>query len=67
MKKRDNYLLAIGVDNYNGDWDQLNNAVSDTNEIIEVLTTKYSYELIQPPLYNNKATKENIISIFTRA
>ncbi|HAF32598.1 MULTISPECIES: caspase family protein [Sphingobacterium] len=67
MKKRDNYLLAIGVDNYNGDWDQLNNAVSDTNEIIEVLTTKYSYELIQPPLYNNKATKENIISIFTTA
>ncbi|MCD0489961.1 caspase family protein [Pedobacter sp. MC2016-14] len=67
MEKRTNYLLAIGIDNYLGDWDKLNNAVSDTKAIVEVLTSKYFFELIQEPLYNEEATKENILLAFTNA
>lgn len=53
VQERNYYLLAIGIDNYRGDWDNLNNALSDTKAIIEVLTSKYSFELIQEPLYND--------------
>lgn len=67
MEKRTNYLLAIGIDNYHGDWDDLYNAVNDTKAIVEILTSKYSFELIQQPLYNDKATKENILLALTNA
>jgi hypothetical protein len=55
MIKRTNYLLAIGIDKYkSGEWENLDNAVSNT-KALEVLTTKYSFELIQSPLYNEDA------------
>lgn len=66
MIKRSNYLLAIGIDKYkSGEWENLDNAVNDTKALIDVLTTKYSFELIQPPLYNEDATRENIFQAIT--
>src|ERR1035437_3823613 len=66
MKKRLNYLLAIGIDKYKlDDWENLDNAVRDTRLLVEVLTTKYSFELIQEPIYDEQATKENIFQALT--
>jgi hypothetical protein len=65
IEKRRNILLAIGIDKYDsGVWDDLNNAVFDTKEIIKVLTERYSFELYPDPLYDEHATKENIYNAF---
>lgn len=65
IKKRRNVLLAIGIDKYNSSiWDDLNNAVFDTQEITKVLTERYSFELYPDPIYNENATKENIFTAF---
>ena len=45
MKKRTNYLLTIGIDHYHVDYDRLNNAVSYTNAIVEILTSKVFFRI----------------------
>lgn len=67
MKARANYLLAIGIDDTSAAWPKLANAVSDTKALVDVLTTRYSFELVQAPLYNAAATRENIITAFSSA
>lgn len=57
-----NYILAIGIDNYKT-CSKLNNAVSDINNIIEVLTQKYHFEKSKTvKLINEDATLENVIN-----
>jgi hypothetical protein len=66
MNVRTNYLFAIGIDVYKtGEFDKLANAVSDCTALVDVLELKYSFELIQEPLYNEQATKENILFALT--
>lgn len=66
MKTRANYLFAIGIDKYKtGDFEPLDNAVQDTKKVVELLTKKYSFELITEPLYDEQATRENILQSLT--
>ncbi len=65
LKKRRNILFAIGIDKYStGAWPNLDNAVSDTKNIIKVLVDRYSFELYPDPLYDHNATKTNIYDAF---
>lgn len=52
-EKAKNYILAIGIDKYTA-WPQLNNAVSDMDNIIEVLQTKYRFEADQTTIIKNE-------------
>ncbi|MDE1207041.1 caspase family protein [Tenacibaculum larymnensis] len=55
-----NYILAIGIDNYQN-CTKLNNAVRDINNIIEVLTEKYDFNKENiVTLLNEEASLENI-------
>lgn len=65
IKNRRSILFAIGIDNYKSSvWDNLSNAVLDTKTIVTILKDKYNFELYPEPLYNEKATKENIYRSF---
>jgi hypothetical protein len=55
-----NYLLVIGIDKY-ASWPSLNNAVSDAEDVKEILTTKYNFDPINVTiLLNEEATRYNI-------
>lgn len=57
-----NYLFVIAIDKYSdGKILPLNNAVHDASKFIEILTQKYSYELIAESLFNENATRKKII------
>lgn len=57
-----NYLFAIAIDKYaSNKIIPLNNAVQDTEKLVEVLTRKYSFEIGLESLYNECATRKNII------
>jgi hypothetical protein len=57
-----NYLFVIAIDKYsNGKILPLNNAVHDAIKLTEILTQKYSYELITESLFNEEATRKKII------
>ena len=55
------YALIIGIDKYSGAWTPLENAVSDAKAVEQLLQSKYTFDQIQT-LYNEKATRDNIIS-----
>ena len=56
------FLLNIAIDNYeNEQFLPLNNAVLDAQKLEKVLIEKYGFELIQDSLFNEKATRRNII------
>lgn len=55
------YALIIGIDNYSGAWDKLNNAVSDAKAVETILKSKYQFDNIIT-LYNAEATRENILA-----
>ncbi len=55
------YALIIGIDKYSGKWNPLQNAVSDAKAIETTLKTKYKFDNFQT-LYNEQATRKNIIS-----
>jgi len=57
------YALIIGIDDYSGIWTKLNNAASDAKSVERVLTTKYFFDEIIT-LYNEEATRENIMNKF---
>lgn len=40
------YALIIGVDQYTGDWKQLENAVGDAKGVVEMLNEKYKFDEI---------------------
>ena len=65
MKARRNILFTIGIDSYQSNvWRDLSNAMLDCKEILKILSEKYSFEEYLPSLFNEKATKENIINSF---
>jgi len=55
------YALIIGIDNYSGEWTKLKNAVKDAQSVEQTLKTKYKFDYFRT-LYNEKATRENIIN-----
>ncbi len=59
--KGKNYLLAIGIDNYEH-CPKLFNAVSDAKSFVKLLTEKYQFESGNiAEIYNEEATRKNII------
>jgi hypothetical protein len=68
MEKRQNFLLVIGIDEYlSPNWSNLNNAVRDAKDVAKLLIERYGFELLGQPLYNAKATRENISQLFANA
>ena len=66
QQKRTNYLLAIGIDDYQH-VPKLYNCVKDVNDLIEVLTNKYLFEKKNiKTLFNEKATRRNIYQAFMK-
>ena len=68
VPKGKHYLLVIAIDDY-AHCPKLNNCVKDAQELIEVLDSKYDISIdnnILPPLFNSKATRENIIRSFRK-
>ena len=57
------YALIIGIDDYSGKWDKLDNAVNDAKAIERVLKTNYRFTSFKT-LYNTQATRTNIINSF---
>lgn len=55
------YALIIGIDKYSGSWKTLNNAVNDAKAIETLLKSKYKFNHFKS-LYNENATRENIIA-----
>ena len=55
------YALVIGIDNYKGTWPQLKNAVNDAKAIESMLKAQYKFDNFKS-LYNEQATRENIIA-----
>ena len=60
MKIGKYYALLIGIDNYNGAWNALSNAVNDAKEIEKVLKSKYKFDYFNA-LYNEEASRSTII------
>ena len=59
---RKNYLFVIGIDKYHDPiFPNLSNAVFDSENVAKVLIEKYGFELIQPPIYNEDATRKSIM------
>ena len=62
MKKRENFLFIIGIDTYDYPiFPNLSNAVKDAEKIRSILMEKYDFQLVEPPIYDESATRENII------
>ena len=60
MEIGDYFALIIGIDQYKGEWEPLNNAVNDAKTVEELLKTKYKFNHFRT-LYNGMATRKNII------
>lgn len=59
-----NFLLLIGVNEYDN-WSKLHNAVRDCGDILNLLTSDYQFDRQNViTLYNNMATRENILETF---
>jgi Caspase domain/Sel1 repeat len=61
-----NKLLVIGIDHYLHH-QTLSNAVADAKGFYDVMTTRYGFEELSEPLYNESATKTNIINAIGKA
>ena len=60
-----NYLLVIGINEYNSPIPRLNNAVNDAQDFRSLLLSKYQFEEQNTyTLLNEKATKSNILKTF---
>lgn len=60
---RRNFLFVIGISEYKSDRHiNLSNPVSDCEKIVDLLISRYSFELIAKPLFNADATRDNIIN-----
>lgn len=61
--KPNNYIFAIGIDDYSSPlWKNLNNAVLDAETLTEILKKRYSFEALPDNLYNSNATKSEIFN-----
>lgn len=64
MKARRNHLVVIAIDKYDSAaFPKLDNAVIDAKAVIELLTTRYGFELFRDPIFNEAATKETIYQL----
>lgn len=61
LKVGNYYALIIGIDKYSGTWNPLKNAVNDAKTVESVLKAKYKFNHFKS-LYNENATRENIIN-----
>jgi len=59
------FAFIIGIDNYQGEWAPLDNAVNDAKSIETILKSKYKFDEIIT-LYNEQATRGNIIQQFEK-
>lgn len=67
MTRENSYLFVIGIDHYKSPaFDRLFNAVRDAKAIAEVLTSRYSFELFEEPIFDEEANRENILEGFNR-
>lgn len=57
------YALIMGVDNYKGQWNALQNAVRDAQGVELLLKNKYKFDNFKT-LYDEQATRTNIINAF---
>ncbi|OFY68397.1 MAG: hypothetical protein A2V64_08420 [Bacteroidetes bacterium RBG_13_43_22] len=57
------YGLIIGIDQYAGEWPQLQNAVNDAKAVALTLSSKYTFHYLKT-LYNKDATRDNILKEF---
>jgi hypothetical protein len=57
------YALIIGIDDYFGTFDPLNNAVADAESIERLLKSKYKFDNFIT-LYNRQATRIDILNAF---
>jgi len=57
------YALIMGVDNYKGAWNSLNNAVRDAQGVEILLKSKYKFDNFKT-LYDEQATRTSIINAF---
>lgn len=58
-----NYIFAIGIDDYSSPlWKNLNNAMLDAETLTEILKKRYSFEAFPDNLYNSNATKSEIFN-----
>ena len=57
------YALIIGIDQYTGEWPQLQNAVNDAKSVATTLSSKYTFHYLKA-LYNKDATRDNILKEF---
>ncbi len=53
--------LVIGIDNYSGYWNKLNNAVRDAKAVEDLLKKNYNFSVVRS-LYDGAATRQAIIS-----
>ena len=59
-KTRQNYLIVIAIDEYQSvNWPDLKNAVQDAKDVTELLISRYDFQLLDKPLFNQEATREN--------
>lgn len=64
ISKQGRFLLfTIGIDQYDN-WLNLHNAVSDAKGVAALLTQQFGFTPILAPLYNEKATRVNILRSF---
>lgn len=62
--KGENFILSIAIDKYSDNlFDNLENAVFDADRFLNVLSDRYEFKPIQDPLYNEIATRRNIIDV----
>ena len=54
------YAFIIGIDNYSGSWDRLQNAVRDAKSVEKLFRESFRFDSIQT-LYNGQATRDNIL------
>ncbi len=60
-EKGENYALFIAIDDYDGTiWSKLDNPVNDAKALRKLLTKKYGFSEVET-LYNEIATRKNII------
>ncbi|MCK9212183.1 MAG: caspase family protein [Ignavibacteriaceae bacterium] len=57
------YGFIIGIDQYNGAWNSLKNAVNDAKAVEALLKSDYKFDEMYT-LYNENATRKNIIDKF---
>ncbi len=56
----DYYALIIGIDNYKGAWESLNNATHDAKAVEKLLRENYNFDHFRT-LYNEEATRIRVI------